>query len=128
MTISSAPTDQAATTPARPYRLLRDGLSTVGIGYTASWIVGLSVWPSNLSVTSTKAQILAAFSAHRSPATIQYLLTEGLPAIGIAIVSLALGSAMMRTGAVRRARVVRTVGILAAAVSLTQTVLGEILA
>ena len=127
MSTSSTPTDQAAITPATAYRPLRNGLTAVGIGYTASWIVGLSVWPSNLSVTSTKAQILAAFSAHQAMATIQYLLTEGLPAFGIAIVSLALGRMMRRTGALRRARVVSTVGVLAAAVSLVQTVLGVIL-
>lgn len=125
---STAGSTAAPGLPEAKRRSWRDGLAVVGIGYSASWIVGLSVWPSNLSVTSTHAQVLAAFDAHRSAAAVQYLFTEGLPAIGIGVVSLALGRALARTGADGRARFVRTVGLLAATISLVQTVLGLLLA
>ena len=58
----------------------------------------------------------------------QYALTEGLPAAGLAIVSIALARAARRSGAAAAARVALIAGVAAALISLTQFALGAVLA
>jgi hypothetical protein len=99
----------------------------LGVGYSLTWVAGLSVWPSNLDVRSTGAQVLGAFTGHGGVAGVQYLLTEGLPALGlIALAGLLAGLA--RGISAGRARVVFALGALAGLVSAVQTGLGLTLA
>ena len=133
MSALSLPTDLAASActaaPSAPRRSLLTGPAVIGIAYTASWIAGLSVWGQNLSVTSTAHQVVTAYSSGQTAATIQFVLTEGLPAIGLAAISAALSRAALRTGLPsRRARFIGLTGALAATISLIQTVLGLLLA
>jgi hypothetical protein len=72
-----------------------------GIAYSAAWLLGLAVWPSNLDVAATNAKVVATFSAHQSAAVTQFLLVEGVAAIALAVVVLALGQAARRRGAAR---------------------------
>ena len=51
--------------------------------YVATWIVGLSIWPANPSVTSSRHEIVTAYAGHRALATAQFMLGEGLTACGI---------------------------------------------
>ena len=96
-------------------------VGAVGVGYTASWIAGLCTWPSNPPVTSSAADVVSTFAAHETVAALQYTLTEGLPAIGLAVVGIALARAA-------RSRPALLTGTAAALVSAVQCVLGVLLA
>jgi hypothetical protein len=52
-----------------------------GIAYVVTWVVGLGVWPVNLALNATAAQVAASHRAHPAEATVQYLLIEGLAAL-----------------------------------------------
>jgi hypothetical protein len=111
---------------------LRRGLLTVtgvtGIAYALSWIAGLSVGAPSPKLTASGAEIVAALAGHGTAVTTQFALTEGLPAVGLAIVSIALALAARRSGAIEVARVAAIAGVAAALISLTQFVLGVALA
>ena len=110
----------------------RRGLLTMpavtGIAYTVSWIAGLSVGAPSPRFHASGDAIVAAYSGHETVAAANFVLTEGLPALGLAIVSFFLARAARRAGAVRAARFAGLAGALAAAISLTQCVLGLALA
>jgi hypothetical protein len=67
-----------------------------GIAYSTAWVLGLAVWPSNLDVDATNAKVVATFGAHEGAAMTQFLLFEGLAAVALAVVVLALGQAARR--------------------------------
>jgi hypothetical protein len=69
-----------------------------GIGYTLSWIAGLSVPAPSPRLTASGAEIATALAGHGTAVAAQYALTEGLPAAGLAIVSIALAQAARRSG------------------------------
>jgi hypothetical protein len=58
----------------------------------------------------------------------QFALTEGLPAAGLAIISIALARAARRSGAATAAWVTLIAGVAAALIALAQFVLGAVLA
>jgi hypothetical protein len=125
-------THSAATMRGRPVGRRRRSLmrapAVAGVAYTTAWVVGLAVWPSNLDVAATDAKVLATYSAHQRAAMAQYVLIEGLAAIALAIVVIALGRAARRRGAMRLGQAAMVAGLTAAAVSLAQCVLGLVLA
>jgi hypothetical protein len=91
--------------------------SVAAVGYLAVWIIGLSIWPSNLSVTSSGNAVIQAFAGHSGVAITQYILTEGLAGVALAIV---LGRTL--------SGLPRITGYCAAAVSVVQCGLGIYLA
>ena len=99
-----------------------------GIGYALSWIAGLSVPAPSPKLTASGDQIAAALAGHGTAVAAQFTLTEGLPAAGLAIVSIALARAARRSGAAAAARVALIAGGAAALISLAQFVLGAVLA
>jgi hypothetical protein len=99
-----------------------------GIGYALSWIAGLSVPAPSPKLTATGTEIATALDGHGTAVAAQFALTEGLPAAGLAIVSIALARAARRSGAAAAARVVVIAGVAAALISLLQFVLGAVLA
>jgi hypothetical protein len=102
--------------------------AVAGIGYTAAWVLGLAVWPSNLDVGAANVKVVATYSAHQGAAITQYLLIEGLAAIALALVVTALGQAARRRGAERLGRATVVAGLTAVALSLAQCALGLLLA
>jgi hypothetical protein len=102
--------------------------AVAGVAYTGAWLLGLAVWPSNLSVAASGVQVVATYSAHQGAAIAQYVLVEGLAAIALAVVVIALGRAARARGAERPARVTVVAGLAAAAISIAQTALGLLLA
>jgi hypothetical protein len=42
----------------------------------AGRIVGLAIWPSNVAVTASGADVVSAFSAHQAGAVTQFALVE----------------------------------------------------
>jgi hypothetical protein len=125
-------TQSAATAPrmsvGRRSRNLITAPAVAGIAYSTAWVLGLAVWPSNLDVAATNAKVLATYRAHQLAAMTQYLLIEGVAAIALAVVVLALGQAARRRGAERLGVATVVAGLIAAALSLAQCVLGLLLA
>lgn len=111
-----------AVAPRRGRRLALGPPALVGIAYSLSWLAGLTVWSSSTRLRATGAEVVAATTGHEGVAAVQYLLTEGLPAVGLAVVALALARSARHAD--RLARVVAATGLAAAAVSLSQFVLG----
>src|ERR1700728_1961028 len=99
-----------------------------GIAYTLSWIAGGSIPAPSPPLSASGAEITAALAGHGAAVAAQFTLTEGLPAAGLAVVSLALARAARRSGAAAAARVALVAGLAAALVSLVQFVFGMALA
>jgi hypothetical protein len=125
-------TTQTATVPSISIRSRRRGLLTApaaaGIAFVVAWVMGLAVWPSNLDVDASGAKVVSTYAGHQGVAVTQYLLVEGLAAIALAVVVIALGRAAARRGAGRLGRVVVVAGIGAVTVSLVECALGLVLA
>ena len=99
-----------------------------GIGYALSWIAGLSIPAPSPPLSASGAEIAAALAGHGPAVAAQFTLTEGLPAAGLAVVSVALARAARRSGAAAAARAALVAGLAAALVSLVQFLLGMALA
>ncbi|GLY79676.1 hypothetical protein [Actinoallomurus iriomotensis] len=112
----------------------RSGLITTpaitGIAYTLSWIAGLSVGAPSPEVDSGGTAVVSAFAGHSAAVSAQFLFTEGLPAAGLAVVSLALARARAAGRQAGRggSAGVAIAGVVAALISFIQFVLGVTLA
>jgi len=93
----------------------------IGIGYTLSWIAGLAVPAPSPKFSASGAQILSAIAGHGPALALQFALTEGLPAAGIAVVAIALAR-------VTGSQLARVAGVTAAVISVLQFCLGMWLA
>jgi hypothetical protein len=123
---TSTPVPGVAT--ARPARRPRPTWPAVaGIAYSVSWIAGLSIASASTDVSSSGAQIVAGLAGHEGAATTQYVLTEGAPALLLAMVVVALARAAHQAGSRVGARVVAVSGLVAATISLVQCGLGAYL-
>jgi hypothetical protein len=113
----------------------------VGIGYSLSWIAGLSVPAPSPKFSASGSQIITALAGHGPAVALQFALTEGLPAAGIAVTSIALARATRsqatrshaaRSHAARSqaglSRLMLITGGIAAVISFLQFVLGMTLA
>jgi hypothetical protein len=65
-----------------------------GIAYSLSWLVGLFVFSSTTEVRSSGTQILRTYTGHQGTVALQYVLTEGLPAVFLAVVTWSLARAI----------------------------------
>lgn len=118
--MTPAATTSSSSTIVEPSRTSwRRGLRTLpavaGIAFSLAWIAGLSVSSASTDVHTTGSQLLAEFAAHRSGATVQYVITEGLTSVLLAVVAIALA---------RRARLAGLFGVLAAVIGLAECALG----
>jgi hypothetical protein len=98
--------------------------AVAGIAYTAAWLVGLAVAPSSTNVRSTGAEVVARYAGHQAAAAAQFLLTEGIASLALAVVAIALGRAGLRAGGRQAAWLTLGTGAAAATVGLVQCVLG----
>jgi hypothetical protein len=111
-----------------PRRRLLTVTGVTGIAFTLSWIAGLAVPAPSPKLTASGTEIIAALAGHGTAVAAQFTLTEGLPAAGLAIISVALARAARRSGAATAARFALIAGVAAAVISLAQFVLGIVLA
>jgi hypothetical protein len=111
-----------ARTPVRRRLLTVSGAA--GAAYVLSWIAGLAVPAPSPKFTASGAEIAAAVSGHQAAMAVQFALTEGLPAIGLAVVAIALARAARAAGATAAARLAAIAGLAASVISLTQFALG----
>ena len=125
--LSNTKTDPSVTRDLRHRRLLTV-TGVTGIAYTLSWIAGLAVAAPSPRLTASGASITAALAGHQAAVVAQFALTEGLPAVGLAVISIALARAARRSGAAGHARIIVIAGLAAALISLVQFVLGTLLA
>jgi hypothetical protein len=113
---SAVPATASAAGTGRRHRLLTV-TGAVGIGYTLSWVAGLTVPAPSPKFSASGAQIVSAVAGHAPALAAQYALTEGLPAAGIAVIAIALAR-------VTGSRLVMAAGVTAAAISVLQFCLG----
>jgi hypothetical protein len=129
MNIDAIPTARAPTSSLGDRgRGLITAPAVPGIAYATGWILGLAVWPSNLDVAASDIKVLATYRAHQGAALTQYVLVEGVAAIALAVVVIALGRAARRRGADRFGAVTVIAGLTAAVLSLVECALGLLLA
>jgi hypothetical protein len=89
-----------------------------GIGFTVSWVLGLALPVPNLAVTAPAAEVIARYGPHLGLVQAQFALTEGLPAVGLAVIAFGLARVAGAAGRARararaRARVIMVSGLLA---------------
>ena len=96
----------------------------VGIGYSLSWIAGLAVPAPSPRFGAPGAEVVAALAGHGPAFATQFALTEGLPAAGIAVISVALARTARQRGAAGPARFALVSGLVAAIISALQFGLG----
>jgi hypothetical protein len=129
MNIDATPTARAPTSwLGQRRRSLITAPGVAGISYATAWVVGLAVWPSNLDLSASDVKVLATYRAHQGAAMTQYLLVEGVAAIALAVVVIALGRAVRRRGADRLGAAAVIAGLTAVALSLVECALGLLLA
>jgi hypothetical protein len=95
-----------------------------GVGYSLSWLAGLAVPAPSPRFGAPGAEVVAALAGHGPAVVTQFALTEGLPAVGIAVISAALAGTARRSRAARAARIVLVAGLVAAVISAVQFALG----
>jgi hypothetical protein len=95
-----------------------------GIGHTLSWVIGLAIFSSSTDVRSSGADLVSTYAGHRGVVMAQYLFTEGLPAVFLAIVVVALARAAAGAGWETLGRLVWQAGSRHAPMSLVQCALG----
>jgi hypothetical protein len=113
---------------ARRRPVLLDGWALAGIGYTISWIAGLSLGAPSPGLRDSGSALLVELHGHQMVVVTQFLLTEGLPAVGVAVIALGLARFARRGGSGAAARTLRLAGLLAASISCAQFALGVLLA
>ncbi len=99
-----------------------------GIGFTLSWVIGLVLPVPNLAVNAPASEVIARYGPHLGLVQAQFALTEGLPAVGLAVITVFLARAAGRAVGRGRARVIMVSGLLASVISLAQYALGVMLA
>ena len=124
-TVQPAPSEQRERGPSRRRWIP----VAAGIGFTVSWVSGLVLPVPNLAPTASAAEIVARYGPHLATVQAQFALTEGLPALGLAVVAFVLAGVARRSGSgAGRARVMAVAGTVAATISVAQYALGVMLA
>jgi len=57
-----------------------------GFGYVVAWVAGLSIFPVNLALDANRAEVVDAYTKHRTVGALQYVLVEGVAAVLLALV------------------------------------------
>src|SRR5580704_7994883 len=121
---TAAPAHETGPDTGRRRRLLLTVPGVVGIGYSLSWIAGLAVPAPSPRFGAPGPEVVAALAGHGPAIVTQFALTEGLPAAGIAVISVALARTARRSGATMAGRFALVSGLAAAIISAVQFGLG----
>jgi len=114
--------------PAQGRRRAGMALAVIGVAYTISWIAGLAVNAPSPELGASGTGIVSQLTGHAASEVANFVLCEGLPAVGLAVVSVALARAIRGSGATRAGLIALIAGAIAAAISLVQCFLGVALA
>jgi hypothetical protein len=101
--------------------------AVAGVAYATAWVLGLAVRPSNLDVAASNVKVLATYRAHQGAAMTQYVLVEGVAAIALAVVVIALGRAARARDADRLGLATLVAGLAAAVLSFVECALALLL-
>ena len=101
--------------------------AAAGVAYLAAWAAGLAVWPVNLALNATAAQVAASYRANPAAAAAQYLLTEGLAGVLLGVVLACVLLPHVRGRMAARPAGAAVLGTIAVAISLAQCVIGLLL-
>jgi hypothetical protein len=102
--------------------------AAAGISYLAAWTIGLAAWPANLAINATGARVAATYEPQTAQAVAQYLLVEGVAGVMLGVV---LGYTVLARSHGRFVVQPKGAALLAAiavVVSLTQCIIGLVLA
>lgn len=102
--------------------------AAAGVAFTVSWIAGLAIPAPSPRLTASGTAVVTALAGHGSEVVANFVLTEGLPAFGLLVVSASLARSLAGLGAVGLAITARVAGLVAAVISLSQCALGLALA
>jgi hypothetical protein len=129
MNIDAIQTARAPTLAlGRRSRSLITASAAASVAYATAWVLGLAVWRLNLDVAASNVKVLATYRAHQGAAMTQYVLVEGVAAIALAVVVIALGRAARARDADRLGLATLVAGLAAAVLSLVECALGLLLA
>lgn len=117
-----------AVKPAGTRRRVMVAPVAAGVAFTVSWIAGLAIPAPSPRLTASGTAIATALVGHGGEIVANFVFTEGLPAFALAVVSAFLARALGLLGAAGLAGTTRVAGLVAAAISLTQCMLGVALA
>ena len=96
------------------------GPAVAALFFAAAWVAGLVIGPASLDVTAPDAAVLRAYAESQGAAIAQVVLTQGVAAVALAVVVLALGQAARGRDARRIARRIEVAGLAAVLLSLVQ--------
>jgi hypothetical protein len=95
-----------------------------GILFSLSWIIGLSLWSSSADVTKSGAELIRMVAGHEAIALVQFIFTEGLPAVTLGIVLVCLAKYALAADEAWLGRTILAAGLAAATISFMQFCLG----
>lgn len=121
-------TQAGVAAPVQGRRRSGMALAVIGVAYTISWIAGLAVNAPSPKLGASGTEIVSQLTGHAASEVANFVLTEGLPAVGLAVVSVALARAIRGSGAARAGLIALVTGTIAATISLVQCLLGVALA
>jgi hypothetical protein len=96
-----------------------------GIGFTVSWILSFVVGAPMPSVAASGGQVVAAFAGQDGSSMANFVLSEGIPPVFLAVVVLLVAGAARRAGARRAGLAAAGFGLAAAVMSWPELVMGS---
>jgi hypothetical protein len=121
---TTRPRVSAGPAPAQMSIARRAMLWALGAAYLLCWVAGLAVFGASIQVRSSGEQVLSAYAGHAAAVTTQFVLTEGVAGLIFAAVLWQL--ALVTGGSL--GQVIRLTGLTAAAISISQCVIGVLVA
>ncbi len=103
------------------------GLALAAVAYIAIWIAGLTVWSGATSIALSPGGVVSLYGGAPVRASLSLIFTEGLAAIPLLILLMAIAVTVRRHGARGAGWVVMVTGIVAVTISLIECVLGLLL-
>lgn len=104
-------------------RVARRPAAVAGICYTVAWVVSFAPGAPMPSVSASGSQVVSAYAGHNWPTIVNFVLSEGIAAVALAIFVLLAARAARRAGVRRAGLAVAVFGVTAAAVSLAELVM-----
>lgn len=102
-------------------------LALASFTYIPFWVVALTVWSGSLSIQLSSEGAVALYGSAPLRATLNVIFSEGLPAISLLIVLVAVAFTVRRSGAAGAGLIVLVAGVAAVVVSLVECALGLLL-
>lgn len=114
--------------PSSGGRLVRGaGLALAAVAYVVFWILALTLWSGARSIDMSAGSVVALYGGAPFQASITLILSEGLAALPLLVLLVAIALTVRRRGASGAGRTALVAGVVAVAVSLAECAIGLIL-